>query len=125
MPKLGLTMERGTIGAWLASEGEEVAKGSPLLEVVTDKVTMEVEAQVSGVLRKILIQAGQEVDVATPIGIIGEADEEIGASAPETGASAPEVRASDSAGPALERASTAGVRQAAAPLEPARSALGG
>ena len=125
MPKLGLTMERGTIGAWLASEGEEVAKGSPLLEVVTDKVTMEVEAQVSGVLRKILIQAGQEVDVATPIGIIGEADEEIEASAPEIGASAPEVRAPDSAGPALERASTAGVKQAAAPREPARSARGG
>ena len=126
MPKLGLTMERGTIGAWLASEGEEVAKGSPLLEVVTDKVTMEVEAQVSGVLRKILIQAGQEVDVATPIGVIGEADEEIGASAPEIGASAPapEVRAPDSAGPALERAYTAGVKQAATPREPARSERG-
>ena len=124
MPKLGLTMERGTIGAWLASEGEEVAKGSPLLEVVTDKVTMEVEAQVSGVLRKILIQAGEEVDVATPIGIIGEADEEIGASAPEVGASAPEVGAPDSAGPALERASTAGVEQAPTPWEPARAARG-
>ena len=75
MPKLGLTMERGTVGAWLVSEGEEVAKGSPLLEVVTDKVTMEVESQVSGVLRKILVEAGVEVQVATPIGIIGDADD--------------------------------------------------
>ena len=85
MPKLGLTMEMGTIGAWLVSEGGEVSKGSPLLEVVTDKVTMEVESQVSGVLRKILVAAGEEVLVATPIGIIGGADEEIGAVSPDIG----------------------------------------
>ena len=40
MPKLGLTMERGTIGAWLKAEGDDVERGEPLLEVVTDKVTM-------------------------------------------------------------------------------------
>ena len=78
MPKLGLTMETGTVGAWLVSEGETVTRGEPLLEVVTDKVTMEVEAQASGVLRRILIPAGEEVEVTTPIGIIAEADEEIG-----------------------------------------------
>ena len=78
MPKLGLTMETGTIGAWLVSEGETVTRGAPLLEVVTDKVTMEVEAQASGVLRRILVPAGEEVAVTTPIGIIAEADEEIG-----------------------------------------------
>ena len=77
MPKLGLTMERGTIGAWLAEEGTEVQKGEPLLEVVTDKVTMEVESQVTGVLRKILVPEGVEVDVSIPIGIIAAADEDI------------------------------------------------
>ncbi len=77
MPKLGLTMEKGTIGAWLAGEGDEVDKGKPILEVVTDKVTMEVEAQASGVLRKILVQAGTEVDVSTPIGVIAGAEEDI------------------------------------------------
>jgi pyruvate dehydrogenase E2 component (dihydrolipoamide acetyltransferase) len=77
MPKLGLTMERGTIGAWLAEEGAEVQKGEPLLEVVTDKVTMEVESQVTGVLRKILVPEGVEVDVSLPIGIIAAADEDI------------------------------------------------
>jgi len=77
MPKLGLTMETGTIGSWLISEGEKVDRGAPLLEVVTDKVTMEVEAQVSGVLRKILVQAGEEVPVTTSIGIIGEDGEDI------------------------------------------------
>ncbi|MBM3277704.1 MAG: 2-oxo acid dehydrogenase subunit E2 [Candidatus Handelsmanbacteria bacterium] len=97
MPKLGLTMEKGTIGAWLVAEGEVVAKGKPLLEVVTDKVTMEVEAQASGVLRKILVPAGEEVPVSTLVGIIGTADEEIGGLAgggarPQTpGAIAPAV----------------------------------
>jgi len=79
MPKLGLTMEKGTIGAWLVEEGKEVGKGQPLLEVITDKVTMEVEAQASGVLRKILVPAGEEVPVSVPIGIIGSAEEDISA----------------------------------------------
>ena len=79
MPKLGLTMERGTLGAWLAEEGQTVEKGEPLLEVVTDKVTMEVEAQASGVLCKILVPAGVEVEVATLVGIIADADEDISA----------------------------------------------
>ena len=77
MPKLGLTMEQGTLGSWLVEEGQEVKKGEPLLEVVTDKVTMEVEAQKSGILRKILVEAGQEVPVFTRVGVIGKADEDI------------------------------------------------
>ena len=77
MPKLGLTMEKGTLGAWLIEEGQRVEKGAPLLEVITDKVTMEVEAQASGLLRKILVPAGEEVEVAVPIGIIGDEDEDI------------------------------------------------
>ena len=77
MPKLGLTMEQGTLGSWLAEEGQEVKKGDPLIEVVTDKLTMEVEAQKSGVLRKILVEAGSEVPVFTLVGIIGTADEDI------------------------------------------------
>ena len=77
MPKLGLTMEQGTLGSWLVEEGQEVKKGDPLLEVVTDKLTMEVEAQKSGVLRKILVEAGTEVPVFTLVGIIGKADEDI------------------------------------------------
>lgn len=81
MPKLGLTMERGTIAAWLVGEGEAIAAGEPLLEVVTDKVTMEVEARASGILR-ILVPEGTEVDVATPIGLIGSADEDLVPSVP-------------------------------------------
>ena len=78
MPKLGLTMESGAISAWLVEEGQEVQKGQALLEIATDKVTMEVEAQADGILRKILVPAGQEVPVSTRIGVIAAADEDIG-----------------------------------------------
>ena len=108
MPKLGLTMEQGTIGSWMADEGQEVKKGDPLLEVVTDKLTMEVEAQKSGVLRKILVQAGTEVPVFTLVGIIGKADEDIssllgGSASPEAQAAvAPEQAAAPVEAPIAE-----------------------
>lgn len=87
MPKLGLTMESGAISAWLVEEGQEVQKGQALLEIATDKVTMEVEAQADGILRKILVPPGEEVPVSTIIGVIAAADEDIGsysAAAPST-----------------------------------------
>ena len=78
MPKLGLTMEFGTIGSWLVEEGTPVEKGQPLLEIITDKVTMEVEAQVDGVLVKMLHDEGEEVAVSEVIGLIGSVGEDIG-----------------------------------------------
>ncbi len=78
MPKLGLTMETGTIGAWLVAEGAAVEKGQPLLEIITDKVTMEVEAQVDGQLLRIVHGEGEEVAVSEVIGLIGSAGEDIG-----------------------------------------------
>jgi len=77
MPKLGLSMEAGTVGAWLVQEDEEVEKGQPLFEVLTDKVDMEVESPAKGVLRKILLEEGEEVPVGTPIAVIAEDEEEI------------------------------------------------
>ena len=106
MPKLGLTMESGAISAWLVEEGQEVQKGQALLEIATDKVTMEVEAQADGILRKIMVSAGQEVPVSTTIGVIAAADEDIGsfvAAAPSDPAPspppAPTAAPSDSAPP--------------------------
>jgi len=58
MPKLGLTMEEGTVVRWLAREGERVAQGAPLIEVETDKVIVEVEAPASGVIGAILVREG-------------------------------------------------------------------
>ena len=121
MPKLGLTMERGIIGSWLKGVGDPVERGEPLLEVVTDKVTMEVEAQASGVLRRILVAAGEEVEVATPIGLIAAPEEDLSAfdAAPEPTAAAPRpdpppeplpAAASGSPAPPPERAAPEGGR---------------
>ena len=65
MPRLGLTMEEGTVAQWLVAEGDQVEKGQPLLEVETDKVTVEVEAPASGIMGPLLIGAGQQVPVRT------------------------------------------------------------
>lgn len=76
MPKLGLTMEEGTIVRWLKAEGEEIEKSEPLFEVQTDKVTMEVEAPASGTLGKILVAEGETVPVVQVIACILEPGEE-------------------------------------------------
>src|SRR5213596_3270123 len=81
LPRLGQGMESGTIVKWLKSEGEPVAKGEPLYELDTEKVTQEVEAEASGVLLKIAIPAG-EVPVGTTLAFIGEQGEEVSAPTP-------------------------------------------
>jgi pyruvate dehydrogenase E2 component (dihydrolipoamide acetyltransferase) len=78
LPRLGQGMESGTIVRWLKTEGDAVAKGEPLYELDTDKVTQEVEAESDGVLLKIVVADG-EVDVGTTVGIIGGQDEDVSA----------------------------------------------
>ena len=77
MPKMGEAMEEGQIVSWMAEEGEEVVKGEPLFELMTDKSTMEFPCPESGVLLKILVECDEDYDCGTPICIIGAADEDI------------------------------------------------
>ena len=77
LPALGNSMEEGTITQWFKSEGEAVAKGEALYEVMTDKVNMEVEASEAGVLRKILAAVDEIVPVGNAVAIFGTADEDI------------------------------------------------
>ncbi|MBS4210879.1 dihydrolipoamide acetyltransferase family protein [Neobacillus rhizophilus] len=77
MPRLGVTMQAGTVANWLLEEGDFVEKGDYLFEMETEKATVEIEAMNSGVLRKIIIPEGQEVPVNTVIAILAEEDEEI------------------------------------------------
>ena len=81
LPRLGQGMEAGTIVRWLKSEGEPVAKGDPIYELDTDKVTQEVEAEADGVLLKIVVPEG-EVDVGTTVAVIGAEGEEVAVEAP-------------------------------------------
>ncbi len=76
LPRLGQGMEAGTIVRWLKSEGDAVTKGEPLYELDTDKVTQEVEAEVAGVLLKIVVSEG-EVPVGRTVAVIGEPGEEV------------------------------------------------
>ena len=84
LPRLGQGMESGTIVRWLKSEGESVAKGEPLFELDTDKVTQEVEAEAAGVLLKIAIAEG-EVPVGQTVAFIGAEGEDV----PEVATEAP------------------------------------
>ena len=77
MPKAGMDMQEGQIIKWYKNEGDYVERGEVLLEIMTDKVNMEVEAETSGYLLKILKNNGETVPVVTPIGYIGEKGEKI------------------------------------------------
>jgi pyruvate dehydrogenase E2 component (dihydrolipoamide acetyltransferase) len=69
LPRLGQGMESGVIVRWLKSEGEPVAKGEPLYELDTDKVTQEVESELDGVLTKIVVPEG-DVEVGATVAVI-------------------------------------------------------
>jgi pyruvate dehydrogenase E2 component (dihydrolipoamide acetyltransferase) len=75
MPKLGLNMSEGLLVEWLKKEGDPVTRGESLFVVETDKVTTESPAQVSGVLGKILVSAGEIVPVRAVVAyILAEGD---------------------------------------------------
>ncbi len=77
MPKTGMAQETGTIVRWLVEEGEHVEKGQPILEVMTDKVNMEVEAPASGMLTNITASPDDVVAVTQVIAYIAEPGEEV------------------------------------------------
>ncbi len=70
MPKLGATMTEGTILRWLYQPGDWVAKGEPVIEIMTDKVNIEVEAPISGRLVKVLAKDGDILPVGTTLAIL-------------------------------------------------------
>lgn len=76
MPKLSPTMEEGTIVKWHKKEGDQVAPGDVLIEVATDKATVEHEALDGGWLRKILIPEGKNAIVNQAIAIFTEEEKE-------------------------------------------------
>jgi pyruvate dehydrogenase E2 component (dihydrolipoamide acetyltransferase) len=75
MPALELAQETGKILRWIKSPGDSVVKGEPLLEIETDKVTVEIEAPASGVLRDVTASVGDVVPVGKTIAVIVAASE--------------------------------------------------
>lgn len=77
MPKLGLTMTEGTIEEWKIKEGQPVKKGDVLFTVATDKLTNDVEADVDGVLLKVLLPEGETGACKSVIAYIGAEGETV------------------------------------------------
>lgn len=89
MPALGMAQETGKVLRWLKAEGETVVKGEPLLEIETDKVTVELEAPSDGTLAGVRAAEGDEVPVGQAIAFVlavGERVPEDAPSAPVTAA---------------------------------------
>ena len=70
MPALGVAQQTGTLLKWLKAEGQSVTKGEPLMEIETDKSTVEIEAAASGILSRVTAQAGDEISVGHTIALI-------------------------------------------------------
>ena len=86
MPALGMAQETGKVLRWFKAEGEQVAKGEPLMEVETDKVTVEVESPAEGTLASVRAAEGEDVPVGEVVAVVlaaGEAaPEPVAAAAP-------------------------------------------
>ncbi len=70
MPQLGETVTEGTVANWYKKVGDAVKADEPLFEVETDKVTTEIPAIASGVLKAILVESGKTVPVGTVLAVI-------------------------------------------------------
>src|ERR687896_1014452 len=77
MPRLSDTMSEGTIARWLKKEGDAVKTGEALMEVETDKATLELQSYHDGTLVKILIGDGGTAPIGTPVGVLAKEGEEV------------------------------------------------
>ena len=82
LPHVGESVVEGTIGKWLKQPGDMVRRYEPLVEVVTDKVTMEVPSPVEGELLRVLAAEGETLPMGTPIAEVGAPGETPSAEAP-------------------------------------------
>jgi pyruvate dehydrogenase E2 component (dihydrolipoamide acetyltransferase) len=79
MPKLGMEMQSGELLEWFVDRGDDVSEGDVIAEIESEKSTAEVTAREDGVLRRVLLEPGSEVEPGTAMGIVAGPDEEISA----------------------------------------------
>ncbi len=91
MPELGESVTEGTVTRWLKQEGDTVEQDEPLLEVSTDKVDTEIPSPAAGVLKKILAQEDDTVEIGGELAVIGDAGE------------APEENSAEKEAPVVEK----------------------
>ena len=109
MPALGMNQETGRLISWLKQEGETVTKGESLMEVETDKTTVEVESPATGVLAGVTAHVGDEVPVGQVIAVIVAAGEAVPARAPAPAPAAAPPAAGGASPKARELAKERGV----------------
>jgi pyruvate/2-oxoglutarate dehydrogenase complex dihydrolipoamide acyltransferase (E2) component len=120
MPQLGESVHEGTISKWLVKPGDKVVEFEPMLEVDTDKVSAEVPAPVTGILKEILAKEGETVQAGAEIAVVEVGgDTEAAAPAPAAATeTAPAAATPDAEAPAPVPA-TATAPAAASPEAPA------
>src|SRR5207245_103428 len=82
MPKMGDAMTEGKVVRWYKKQGEAVKKGEPVLEIETDKVNLDLEAEQDGTIAEVVAQEGQMVPVGGRLAMIAAPGEKVAASAP-------------------------------------------
>ena len=95
MPQMGESIFEGTITRWLKNKGEAIERDEPLFEISTDKVDSEIPAPAAGVLKDILVEEGQTVEINTVVALIAEPGAAVEATEEEaktSGKAEPEVR---------------------------------
>ncbi|WP_053383253.1 pyruvate dehydrogenase complex dihydrolipoamide acetyltransferase [Leucobacter celer] len=100
MPELVTGSAEAAIATWLVAVGDEVAAGQPIVEIETEKATVEYEAEGSGVLAGTLLEAGTSVAVGTPIAVLATEGQSAEEALAEAGAAAGERPGADDSGSA-------------------------
>lgn len=104
VPTLGESVTEATIGTWLKKKGDAIAVDEPLVELETDKVSIEVPASVAGVLAEISVEEGETVEVGALLGLIGEGEGAVAAPATEAAPAAATAPAASTEMPAAPSA---------------------
>ena len=101
MPVLGMNQDTGTLLRWLKNAGDAVAKGDPVMEIATDKITVEIESPADGILSSLLAAEGDEVPVGQAVAYVLAEGEEAPAEVPALSKQQPpdSPRVPDSAAP--------------------------
>ncbi len=116
MPALELAQETGKVLKWLKRPGDRVTKGEPIVEIETDKVTVEVEAPAAGVLRDVTAQPGDVVPVGQTIALIFAVGEASAGATPTPSGAAPSAGATPAASTSAPPAAPSALGVKASPL---------
>jgi pyruvate/2-oxoglutarate dehydrogenase complex dihydrolipoamide acyltransferase (E2) component len=111
LPDLGEGLTEGEVARWLVSEGQEITEDDPLVEIQTDKATVDIPSPYEGTVLRILVPEGKVVPVGTELVLIGQPGESAAASGAEPSETEPETAA-----PALVTAPAAPSRVQATPV---------